>query len=158
MLNITKKLAGAAIAASFALAPATLADTPSSLAEWAEDASKSVDAAMYYPKLAARTSGSGAASFRVTVDRDGDVISADKFSGRGSRILQGAAKRVVANADFPELPASLDADTLTFELRLNYGVAAPGHEQKSRPANVTSRRIAQGDGAVLASLRVVAAD
>lgn len=158
MFKNSGKAALALIAASFIAAPSVMAGETANLKEWAEEAGQSIDDAMYYPKIASRGSGASSSVFKVTVDREGEVVSSQKLDSKGNSILRGAAKRVVASADFPDLPQSYDGETLTFELRLNYGLSASSDSFKSRTGRVTSRRIASNDGPVTASLRILSGE
>lgn len=158
MFKNSKKVALALVTASFVAAPSVIAGEPANLKEWAQDAGQSIDKVMYYPKFANRSSGNASSTFKVTIDRDGDVISSKRLASKGHSIFNGAANAVVAKADFPDLPESYEGDSLTFELRLNYGVATSSDSHKSRAGSVTSRRIAANATGMTASLRVVSGE
>lgn len=155
MLNVSKKVAFVLVSAAMAVVPAASADGSATLSAWAQKAGQSVDQAMYYPKFAARSSGKGSATYRVTIDRDGDIVKSEKTSSKGHSIMQTAAKRTISRADFPALPESYDGQSLTFVVQLNYGVAASGQRIDNRGGTVTSRRIAQNQAPATASLRII---
>lgn len=156
--KISKAVAAATLSAAFALSSGVSAgDGYSKLHSWADEAGDAVNSAMSYPRTRMMGSGNGTAIFRVTIDRDGDVIAADQLARPSSSQLNAAAKRVVKKADFPALPASVDRESLTFELRLTYAAGGMGLSEKDllREGRVTSRQIAKSRGPVLASLRII---
>lgn len=110
--------------------------------------------------MAANSGKEGVASFRVTVDRNGDVLSADLMKKSRSSLLNSAAKRVVKRADFPSLPSDYKGEKLTFALKLKYALAYSAKEQKllQREGRVSSRRIASNTGPVSASIEILDAE
>jgi TonB family protein len=151
-ITVAFTIAAAAMAAS----SASFAGDAKNLKEWAAEAGQSVNDVMRYPAMAFRGSGEGVSTFRVTVDRNGDVVESKRTNSRGDGILRGAATRVVANADFPDLPAGFDDDTLTFVLRVEYGLSGSDGKRNRKTGTVTSRRIASNDATTYAALRIVA--
>lgn len=121
---------------------------------WAEKAGSSVNKAMRYPAFAARKGEQGYASFHVTVNRAGDVVASDLKQRANSPLLTSAAKRVVANTDFPALPADFEGEKLTFALQLNYAIAGSAMEQRNlmREGRVTGREVASNNGPLSASI------
>jgi len=115
---------------------------------WAASASDAVDGAMFYPTGRMLGSGRGTASFRVTIDRDGDVIKAVQTKRLGVGPLNLAAKKVLRRADFPALPADYDGQKLTFVVDLTYGVSPDSWLNKKalRQGRVSSRQIAASSG------------
>lgn len=115
---------------------------------WAASASDAVDGAMYYPAGRITGSGKGTASFRVTVDRNGDVIKAVQTKRIGVGRMNIAAKKVLKRADFPALPSDYDGQKLTFVVELNYGVSSDSWQNKKalRQGRVSSRQIASSSG------------
>jgi len=156
--KISKAVAAASLAATMALTAGVSAN-PVKLQSWAEDAGEAVNDVMKYPNTRIIGSGNGRVTFRVTVNRDGDVISSDQIARNAGATLNVAAKKVVKTADFPALPASYDDDTLTFELRLAYGVTGMGGSEEDllRQGRVTSRQIAKKHGPAMAALRIIPA-
>ena len=157
--TLQNSMAVMAVAGLMASAPAAFADADSDIINgWAVEASQSVDDVMVYPRLTIRGSGIGSAAFRVTVNRDGDVIASKQTRRITGSILNIAAKRVVKRADFPALPESYEGDKLTFLLRLNYGVGTGffKEEKSLKPGRVRSRQIASTGRAVGSALKVIA--
>lgn len=87
---------------------------------WLEGANQAVDEVMIYPLHAERRGYSGASTFRVTIDRSGEVINSELTQSRGRHILKSAAREVLLDVDFPELPAAYSGRSLTFSLQLSY--------------------------------------
>ena len=144
----------AAVAGTFALSGGAMAGSSAQgLETWADAASHSVDKVMRYPRTTVRGNGNGAARFRVTIDRDGDVIASNQLRRIGSSILNSAAKQVLKRADFPALPGAYDGDTLTFVLQLNYGTS--DQAAFPREGKVSSRQIASSGSRTLAGLTII---
>lgn len=144
--RFTAHVAAMALIGGFALTGAVQADQDSGLHSWAQQADKSVDKVMVYPSFAVTRGKSGRSTFRVTVDRDGDVIESNLTDWSGDMSLRAAARRVVKRADFPALPASFDDESLTFSLRLNYIIAGSPMEARAllRETEVRGESVARG--------------
>lgn len=154
-IRFMKKTAiAAAVSAATMFSGAAQAGHDSGLNAWAESAGSSVDKVMTYPVFAARKGDQGYASFRVTVNRAGDVVASDLLQRTDSPLLNSAARRVVERADFPALPADYDGKELTFSLQLNYALAGSAMEQRNlmREGRVTGREIAGNRGPLTASI------
>jgi len=144
----------AAVSAATMFSGAALAGQDGGLEAWAESAGNRVDKVMTYPTFAARKGDQGYASFRVTVNRAGDVVSSDLQQRTNSSILNAAAKSVVSRTDFPALPADYDGEELTFSLQLNYALGGSAMEQRNlmRKGRVTGREVAGKRGPLTASI------
>ncbi|WP_286828477.1 MULTISPECIES: TonB family protein [Kordiimonas] len=151
---LKKSAFGAAALSVMLLGGAAQAGHNGGLDAWAESAGSSIDKVMKYPAFAARKGDQGYASFRVTVNRAGDVIASDLLQRTDSALLNSAAMRVVAKADFPALPAEFDGEKLTFSLQLNYALAGSAMEQRNlmREGRVTGSEVASNRGPVTASI------
>lgn len=90
------------------------------LKSWLKGANQAVDEVMIYPLQAERRGYSGASTFRVTIGRDGEVINSELTQSKGRHILKSAAREVLKDADFPELPTAYRGRSLTFSLQLSY--------------------------------------
>lgn len=157
-ISILKKSTVAAATLSAALlSGAAQAGHDGGLAGWVEGAGDSIDSVMNYPAIAARKGEQGYASFRVTVNRAGDVIASDLQQATDSARLNAAARRTLARADFPALPSNYNGEKLTFALRLNYVIASSAKEQRQlmREGRVTGREIAANSAPMMASITVL---
>lgn len=154
---LTKGAVAAAALAATSFGFAAQAGEGSSLKSWAKEAGVSVDDVMRYPAVAMRRGEQGTATFRVTIDRDGNVVESDTLSGPRSASIKSAARRVVKRADFPALPASYDGEELTFSLQLTYAIAGSAFEQRAleREGRVTGSEVASRRGPVTASIRIL---
>lgn len=144
-------LVSMALISSFAFGGIANADDDSGLYAWARAADSSVDEVMVYPAIALKRSQTGRSVFEVTVDRTGQVVSADLVENFGAPMLKSAARRVLKSAEFPALPADYRGEQLTFSLRLNYLIAGSQAEARAlrkqarvRGEPVSSGRIASG--------------
>lgn len=157
-ISILKKSTIAAVALSAALlSSAAQAGHEDGLAGWAEDAGESINSVMNYPAVAARKGEQGYANFRVTVNRAGDVIASDLQQATDSARLNAAARRTLARADFPALPADYSGEKLTFALRLNYVIASSAKEQRQlmREGRVTGGEVASNSSSMTAGISLV---
>lgn len=145
-----KSVAALALIGGVALTGAAHADQDSGLNAWASQADKSVDEVMVYPTFAAKRALSGQTTFRVTVDRSGDVVDSTLTDTSGDIALRSAARRVVSRADFPALPSSFESDKLTFSLRLNYLIAGSAAEAKALERGTEVRGEAVSSGTPIA--------
>lgn len=146
-MNIkSKSIAAVALVGGLAFTGAAQADQYAGLGGWAQQADRSVDKVMVYPSFAAKRGLSGRTTFRVTVDRSGEVIESDLTDFSGDRMLKSAARRVLERADFPALPASYDDESLTFSLRLNYLIASSAAEERAllRETEVRGESVSRG--------------
>ncbi|MBO6503837.1 MAG: TonB family protein [Kordiimonadaceae bacterium] len=141
-----KTITAMALAGGMALTGAAQADQYSGLGGWANQADKSVDDVMVYPSFAVKRGLSGRSTFRVTVDRSGEVIESDLTDFSGDRMLKSAARRVLERAEFPALPASYNDESLTFSLRLNYLIASSAAEERAllRETEVRGEAVSRG--------------
>ena len=94
-----KSIAALALIGGVAFTGAAHADQDSSLYAWASEADRSVDEVMVYPTFAAKRGLSGQTTFRVTVDRSGEVVDSALTDSSGDIALRSAARRVVSRAD-----------------------------------------------------------
>lgn len=133
------------------------ADASGDLYSWSTAAGKSVSSEMKYPAMAILKGSEGTPAYRVTIDRDGDVLSAELVKSSRSGVLNAAAKRAIKRADFPNLPADYRGDKLTFAVKLNYALAYSVKEQKAlqRQGRVSSTRIASNGAPVNASVEIL---
>lgn len=144
--NFLKKAAAAALIAGLGLGAASAGDKAESLNEWAELASKQVDKVMTYPSGAYRRGQAGLASFRVKVDRDGNVLDSQMLAKPRGAMIRNAAKSVIRRVDLPDLPAGYAGDTLTLRVDLQYDLFVPKTTGTPREGRVTSRQVAQNRG------------
>lgn len=144
--SLKASFASLALIGTFAFAGAAQADQDTSLRSWVKQADESVDDVMRYPSFAVKRGYSGRSVFRVTVDRDGNVLESELVENTGDISLRSAASRVVQRAEFPALPASFDDDQLRFSLRLNYIIAGSPAKARAlmRDAEVRSEEISSG--------------
>lgn len=157
--TFSKLFTVAACAGTMALASTAQADSAGELYSWSQAAGKSVSSVMSYPQLAIRKGAEGIASFKVTVDREGNVLDSDLVKRNRSSLINGAAKRAVAKVDFPDLPSDYKSDTLTFALNLNYQLAHTGKEYRQlREGRVSSQRIASNASPMSASVEILDAE
>lgn len=151
------------IAATFAAASlmsvaATADDTPSDTQEWAQEAGVAINASMNYPRVARNHGKSGTASFKVTIDRDGDVVNYYSQKSTGTPALDNAAERALKLADFPAIPESFAGEQLSFSLEMTYRQKESTARQnyldaKNRKGAVTGTRIALLGGVSLAAAK-----
>jgi TonB family protein len=161
MMKTSRKqiFALAAVAGAF-LSTSVFADADSNLHAWAKAAGQSVDDVMTYPQFAIRAGDEGTAKYRVTIDRDGNVVKAKRTRGTSSRFLNSASRRVVRKADFPAIPEGYEGDTMTFAVQLNYQIADSYFEYRNlkRQGTVTGREVAENRGPLSASIQILSAD
>ena len=158
MKNATfnKLISVAALAGGLAMTSGAHAGSAGELYSWSKAAGQNVSEAMSYPQLAVRRGEEGTASFKVTVDREGNVLDADLVDRHRSSLINGAAKRAVAKVDFPSLPNDYKSDTLTFSLNMNYTLAHSGKEYRQlREGRVSSQRIASNASPMSASIEIL---
>lgn len=159
MVNTTfsKTLVASTLVGAVAFGSAANAGADGGLHSWSTAAGKSVSGEMTYPAMAVRYGKEGAPAFRVTVDRNGDILSLDQTKTSRSGIINGAAKKALSRVDFPSLPQGFAGDKLTFAVKLNYALAYSVKEQRhlQREGRVSSRRIASGTAPMSASVEVV---
>lgn len=150
-------LVAAAAMAAAAMTTGAQAGGDHSLTSWSEAAGKSVDKVMTYPRLALRKNEQGVTSFRVTVDRQGNVIDSDNLERANSALINSASRNVLKQADFPALPSDFEGEELTFALQLNYAIAGSSFEERAlkREGRVTGREVAAARGPVTASIRIL---
>ncbi|WP_417463482.1 energy transducer TonB [Kordiimonas sp.] len=158
--NFAKGLMVAASLGAMTFGAAAQAGESDGLKAWSKAAGASVDAEMKYPAMAVRQNAEGFASFRVTIDRSGNVVDTDNVVTAKSGLINAAARRVVKNAEFPALPSDYLGEKLSFALHLNYAIAASGDEERAlkRDARVTGREIARARGPVSASIEILDAN
>jgi TonB family protein len=153
--NYLKKTAFAA--AAFAAAGtsfAAQAGDGQSLQTWAKEAGVSVDGAMKYPSIAARKGEQGVTTYRVTIDREGNLLASDRLESARSASINAASARAVRRVNFPALPEGYDDEKLTFSLRLTYAIAGSAFEKRAleRDGRVTSRELANSGDRLTASI------
>lgn len=150
------------IAATFAVAglmsvAASASDTPSNTQEWVQEAGSAINEVMSYPTAARNHGKTGTASYKVTIDREGNVVSSYASSSTGVKALDDASERALENADFPAIPASFSGNELTFSLELSYQQRQSKARQDYLDANskgsVTGTRIALLGGTSLAAAK-----
>ncbi|WP_374764547.1 energy transducer TonB [Yunchengibacter salinarum] len=153
----TLSLAGMTATTAFAGADHGAEATKARLGGWLKDAAQAVDSVMTYPVMAQRRGAEGEASFRVTIDRSGDVVTHEALPSNADIQIRAAARRVLEKADFPVLPASYGKGELSFQLNLTYAMAGSAHEARAleRATEVRSERIASRRGPVSASLQIL---
>lgn len=141
---------------------ATAGDDALTLANWSAKASEVVFNEMDYPRLAYKNNQEGAVRYRVTVNRAGDVVSAEAVELPRGVFLRTAARRLVEKADFPALPAAYAKDELTFALALNYSIASSASEYRALQKEfgaVSGQQIAQsastGGAPYFASIQIL---
>ena len=123
------------------------------LKSWAKEAGTAVNDAMGARSLLARTStGAGLAIYQVTIDRDGEIVDADRIRKPNDMAIRSAANRVLKNVNFPDLPASYNQEKLTFVLQLTYATSEAQAERFHHEGYVTSRQVAANTD----SIRIVA--
>lgn len=158
--TVTKAAAIVALLISGMAAP-VLAGEDNTLHSWQKKASQSIDTVMYYPAMALRRNKEGFASFRVTIDRSGDVVESEQLERPRNGLINGAAKNVLRKAEFPALPTDYDGETLTFALNLNYAIASSALQARSlkrnleREGRVTGREIVSRSGPLTASIELL---
>lgn len=118
-------------------------DKAETLLSWAQDASAELSDSMTYPHMAIRRNSEGVASYRVTIDRDGEVLDAEVIDLPHSVFLRTAAKKVVKRLDLPSLPDQYAANTLTFQLNLNYQIGDASDARQLRTGRVRGEEIAE---------------
>lgn len=155
--NFAKGLLVAASLGAMAFGASAQAGQSDGLKAWSKAAGASVDAEMKYPAMAVRRNAEGSATFRITIDRAGNIVDTDNVVAAKNGLINAAARRVVKNAEFPALPADYSGEKLSFALQLNYAIAASGAEERAlkRDARVTSREIARTRGPVSASIQIL---
>ena len=127
------------------------------LKSWAWDAGENVNDAMVYPSFAVRRGEEGSARFRVTVDRDGNVLKAVNTSRAKSNFINSAATRLVKRLDLPALPSGYQGEKLTFALQLNYAIANSLSEERNlkREGFVTGSEVASNGSPLFASIQIL---
>ncbi len=142
------------------LSTSAFADADNNLKSWAKGAGESIDNVMKYPQFALRAGDEGSARYRITVDREGNVVKSKRTRGTSSRFLNSASRSVVRKADFPALPEGYEGKTMTFALQLNYQIADNYFEYRNlkRQGIVTGSDVAQNRGPLSASIQILSAD
>lgn len=74
----------------------------------------------YYPAEAARNGEEGAATVKVTVDRDGNVKALTLVTPSGSRLLDAAWMSIFRDNKLPPFNDDMPGQSFTFEFTLNY--------------------------------------
>jgi len=155
---LNKNLITAVLAAGMSAGSVVYADAPGAdLVSWSQAAGKSVNSEMRYPQMAIRQGDEGTTTFRVSVDRKGNVLEVKQTKKDRSVFLNGASRRLVQRVDFPSLPAGYKGEKLTFSLNLRYAIATSVTEYKNlqRDATVSSKRIASANGPMTASIKIL---
>jgi len=142
----SKAVVATLIASGIFATSAASAGQPSNMAEWKASANQSISKAMSAPELTTRGSHTGFAQFAVTIDRDGEIVSATQIERTNSSSLNSSARRAVRRANFPELPENFDAEQLTFTLNMDY-LAQPRSARfdKLKRGKVSSIVISEGN-------------
>ncbi len=133
------------------------ADADNNLRGWASKAAVSVDDVMKYPAMAARQNAEGLVTYRVTIDRDGEIVKSKRTKKTTSTILNSASRGVIRRAEFPALPAGYEKDTMTFAVHLTYAIADNYFEEMrlKRRGRVTSQEVASRNGPLTASIEII---
>lgn len=154
-----KKLTQTTIGLFSMIAASTVvsAGEDTSLKGWAGEAGTYISSEMRYPKMAIHKNEEGAPEFKVTVDREGKVLSLDMTQRSwGSTINR--AKRVLKKADFPDLPAHYKGDKLTFAITMQYAIADSAYEYRQlqkNAGNVSTEKLAGKKGPLTASIMIL---
>ncbi|MCC3862583.1 TonB C-terminal domain-containing protein [Pseudemcibacter aquimaris] len=96
------------------------AEAPSSISEWASEASKAIEAKMEYPETAIKSVEIDSNKFVLTVNHDGDVLDVEKLNKAEQTYFDQASYDAIRDADLPDLPKSYKKDTATVVLSLDY--------------------------------------
>ncbi|MEX0297629.1 MAG: TonB family protein [Kordiimonas sp.] len=157
MVNTTfkKVLVASTIAGSLAFGSAAQAGTDG-FSSWTTAAGKSVSSEMRYPAIAVLNGKEGTPTFKVKINRSGDVLSADLTKTSRSGVINAAAKRAIKRTDFPSVPADFEGEELTFSVQLHYALAYSAKEQRylQRQGRVSSERIASNGAPMTASIEI----
>lgn len=118
-------LSGALIISAASFAPSFAGGMSGSddLQAWAAKSGAIVSGKMETPRTLRPTGNQRALSvYRVTVEADGDVVSATPVSSRGDTQIRKMSKRVVRDLkSLPALPASYKGQTIDVTLVLDHG-------------------------------------
>lgn len=68
----------------------------------------------------------GSTSFSVTVNKDGELVAYSQENKEYGRGLNTVATGLITSVRFPDLPRSYKADSLTFNITLNFSNGASG--------------------------------
>lgn len=78
-----------------------------------------------YPRIAQERGRTGSLLIRVTIDREGNVLSSEFIEETDSYSLNKEAKRAVKRASpFPPMPSEISGDEFSFMFRLTFNLAA----------------------------------
>ncbi|MCG5519612.1 energy transducer TonB, partial [Ectothiorhodospira sp. 9905] len=76
-----------------------------------------------YPRQAQRRRQEGVATVRVTIDRQGHVLSYELAQGSGYRLLDQAVEDMIRRADpLPAMPADVGESMFTFSLPVSFNL------------------------------------
>lgn len=155
-----KQIVAIAALAGAAFSAPTFADADNNLKSWAQNAAQSIDNVMKYPTFAVRAGDEGTARYRVTIDRNGNVIKSKRTKGTNSRFLNAASRSTVKKADYPAIPEGYEGETMTFAVQLNYQLADTYYEYMNlqREGTVTGSDVAKNRGPLSASIQILRSD
>lgn len=117
-LAVTTALAASIMLGSQFVSPASAADTKES---WFGAIAQEVAKNQSYPRSALNRELEGAATVKITVDRNGEVVAFELVESTGHSVLDREAERVIKRINpFPTPPAAVSDEDLTFLLPLKW--------------------------------------
>lgn len=125
--------------------------TDANLNAWAVKASALVSRNMKEPRFSLTQSAEGVAHLRVTIDEDGEILNSSLTKSSGSNSIDRAAKYTLKNIEnFPAIPMSQNASSLTFGVRLVYADSEASLAKFNRglATNVRSEEVIASAGGV----------
>lgn len=132
-----------AVAFSMLSMSAQANDTPSTLNEWMDQARSAVEDKMEYPESNVFLGEIDTNTFVVTVNRQGDILEFTSRVKAEKGSFDYASRQALKNADLPDLPLSYKADTLKFNLVLDYIQYADDPSRLHAADNIQENQIAK---------------
>jgi len=116
-----KKITYVIAAMSLFVLPASADEVPENLTEWVSQANQLVDQNMRIPVFSQMVENpTGANSYRVTIDRQGEVLDFTRLAAADLAKFDRATVATIKRVDFPELPADFAPEKLSFVLDMFY--------------------------------------